>query len=149
MKKLPYVKNSNGLHYVNEKHCCCGKNSPEDDTKDKGIFFSKMATPGKLHFNLILLLVDLAFENYAQKYLQHNYWCMFYKIFISDRKELGMTSLLDRDLVRLNRNGHWGWRLHFCWFILYVLIIKKWPQACLILYVNNCQHFSLLCFFYL
>lgn len=35
--------------------------------------FENMATPGKLHFNRILLLVDLAFENYAQKYLQHNY----------------------------------------------------------------------------
>ncbi len=44
---------------------------------------------------------------------------------LSDGKELGMTSPLVRDLVRLNRNGHWGWRLHFCWFILYVLIIKK------------------------
>lgn len=66
-KKIPYVKkNSDGLHYVNEKHCCFNKNLPEDDTKDKGTFFSKMATPSKLHFNLILLLVDLAFENYAQ-----------------------------------------------------------------------------------
>ncbi len=72
--------------------------------------FENMATPGKLHFNRILLLVDLAFENYAQKYLQHNYWCMFYKKIymwsLSDGNELGMTSLLDRDLVRLNRNGH-------------------------------------------
>lgn len=54
---------------------------------------------------------------------------MFYKKIymwsLSDGNELGMTSLLDRDLVRLNRNGHWGWRLHFCLFILYVLIIKK------------------------
>lgn len=39
----------------------------------------KMSTHSKLHFNLILLLVDLAFENYAQKYLQCNYWWMFYK----------------------------------------------------------------------
>lgn len=73
MKKIPYVKkNGDGLHYVNEKHCCFGKNSPEDDTKDRGSFFQRWCLK-KLHFNLILLLVDLAFENYAQKYLQHNY----------------------------------------------------------------------------
>lgn len=38
--KIPYVKkNSDGLHYVNEKHHCFGKNSPEDDSKDEGTFF--------------------------------------------------------------------------------------------------------------
>lgn len=47
----------------------------DDDTKDKDFFFSFLFSKmenvyTQLHFNLILLLVDLAFENYAQKYLQ-------------------------------------------------------------------------------
>lgn len=61
--------------------------------------FENTAMPGKLHFNLILLLVDLAFENYAQKYLQYNYWCMFYKkIYMWSLiygNELGMARLLE------------------------------------------------------
>lgn len=47
--KMPYVKkNSDGLHYVNEKHCCFGKNSPEDDSKDEGTFFQRWSLKTRL-----------------------------------------------------------------------------------------------------